>query len=105
MEYQLSVKQRIVLLSILPDSGDLTTIRIIRELREGLSFTEAEHAALEIKRDGEHINWNQGAVEPKTIDIGPTALSTIHDTLKKLDKQQKLTEGHLPIIDLFEYEG
>ena len=46
MQYTLSVKGRLMLLGILPAEGDLTTIRIVRELREGLSFSETEHKQL-----------------------------------------------------------
>ena len=48
MEYALSVKDRLMLLGILPAESNLTTIRIVRELREGLSFSEGEHKDLQM---------------------------------------------------------
>lgn len=40
---ELSVLERLKLLECLPREGDYTTIKIVRELREALSFKENEH--------------------------------------------------------------
>ena len=105
VEYTLSVKERLVLVAILPPEGDLTTIRIVRELREALSFSEAEHADLQMKQEDNQIRWEEGAVPNKKLDIGPKAQEVIREALGKLDKDKKLTPDHLELVDLFEYEG
>lgn len=105
MEYTLSVKQRLVLLGILPPEGNLTTIRIVRELREGLSFSEAEHSDLQMVQEGEQIRWEQGATPDKKLDIGPKAVEVVRDALKKLDDEKKLRDDHIELCDLFEYDG
>lgn len=43
---KLNVLERLLLLGLLPETGSLTTIRIVRELRETLSFKEDEHEVL-----------------------------------------------------------
>ena len=43
MKYELGVLERLKLLEILPAQGDISTIKIVRELRESLSFKEDEH--------------------------------------------------------------
>lgn len=43
---KLNVLERLLLLGLLPESGSLTTIRIVREQRETLSFKEHEHEVL-----------------------------------------------------------
>jgi len=105
MQYTLSVKGRLMLLGILPAEGDLTTIRIVRELREALSFSEGEHADLQMQQQDGRIMWQEGAVPDKSIDVGPKAAEVIRTALGKLDKDQKLTADHLELVDLFEYEG
>ena len=105
MEYTLSVKERLVLVAILPPEGDLTTIRIVRELREGLSFSEAEHEDLQMKQVDNQVRWEEGAVPNKKLDIGPKAAEVIRKAIKKLDDEKKLTADHLELVDLFEYEG
>jgi len=71
---KLSVFERMILLNTLPAEGDLTTLKIVRGLRESLSFTEEEHAALNIRigQDwsrcpncgGEAIEWTRGKNNP-----------------------------------------
>jgi len=105
MIYKLSVHQRLVLLNILPQEGDLTTIRLVRELREDLSFSEDEHAALNFQHGQGNVRWNDDVVDDKDIDIGPKAADVVRKALGELDKNGKLREGHLSLVDTFEYEG
>jgi len=105
MEYRLSVKNRLMLLGILPPEGDLTTIRIVRELREGLSFSEAEHRDLQMEQEDNQVRWAEGAVPDKVFDIGPKATEIIRAAIKKLDDEEKLVVDHLELVDLFEYES
>jgi len=105
VEYTLSVKARLVLVGILPPEGNLTTIRIVRELREALSFSEGEHADLQMQQQDGRIIWEEGAVPDKALDIGPKAQEVIRAAIKKLDDDKKLTPDHLELVDLFEYES
>jgi hypothetical protein len=97
----LSVFERLILLNIMPKEGDITTLRIIRKLKDDLSFSEEEHAALELKNDNGNIAWKSEADIPKEIEIGEKAADIISDSLKKLNKEKKLTESHIPIYDRF----
>lgn len=103
MQYTLSVKSRLMLLGILPPQGDLTTIRIVRELREGLSFSEGEHKDLQMAQNGGQVTWQEGAIPDKVLDIGPKAAEVIRAGFKTADDEKRLTEDHLGLIDLFEY--
>lgn len=49
MKVKLQVAERINLLSILPREGDFLTLKIVRQLRESLSFKDAEHDKLKFK--------------------------------------------------------
>ena len=104
MEYRLRIKERLVLLGILPETGNLLTIRIVRELREALSFSEAEYEDVQMQRDGEQIRW-QEPENPRPIEIGAKGQEIIREALAKLDKDEKLTADHLSLCELFEYEG
>lgn len=46
---KLNVLERLLLLQLLPESGNLTTITIVRKLRESLSFNEDEHEILQFR--------------------------------------------------------
>jgi len=46
---KLTVQERVVLVTILPAEGDYTTIKLVRKLRESLSFSEEEHKQLNFR--------------------------------------------------------
>ena len=99
---QLSVLNRILLLNILPPEGDITTIKLIRRLREDLSFSEAEHIQFDIKKsDDGMIRWNPEAEVVKDVEFGPKALAVVEATLKKLSAEKKLTAQHIDLYEQF----
>lgn len=101
---KLSVRQRLLLLPVLPEKGSLLTIRIVRELREALSFDEGEIAELNLVQNDGRVFWDESKEgDGKEIDIGPRAQTIILDRLKELDGSQALAIDHLEICDLFGY--
>lgn len=99
---ELGVKQRIVLLGTLTGvTGNITELRILRELREALSFSEEEHAALGLIVNDGQMNWNTEGDQPKEIEVGDVARKVIVTQLKMLSDQGELADDHLDIIDLF----
>jgi hypothetical protein len=102
---KLSVLERLTLLQTLPREGNLTQIRIIRKLREDLSFSEDEHKALGFTNKDDRLLWRREGDPMKDIDIGETASTVIGERLKALDAAGKLTEDHLPLYDRFIKEG
>ena len=98
---KLSVFERLMLLSILPAEGDIITIRIRRELRDALSFSEAENKKLDFERDEEGIHWNQDADCSKDVVIGKKARELIVEALEELAEAKKFTDQHLDVYDRF----
>ena len=98
---QLGVFDRLILLNILPKEGDFTTLKIVRKLREDLSFTEAEHKALQFQQEEGNVKWQSEADKLTEIAIGEKAMDIIKDVLKKLDKDKKLSEQHYNIYEKF----
>jgi hypothetical protein len=98
---ELSVFERLILLNILPKEGDFTTLKIVRKLREDLSFSESEHTALQFKQDGGNVQWKQEGDVPVEISIGEKATDLIVEVLKKLDKEKKLQESHFTLYERF----
>ncbi len=99
----LTVKERLVLLSVLPSQGNILTVKIVRQLRERLSLTEAEHKAFEIKEDKAtgRVTWNKKALEPVEIPIGEKAMDIIVDAFKRADTQQKISIEMIDVYDRF----
>jgi len=98
----LSVRQRIVLLQLIPpQSGNLTTLRIVRKLREDLSFTEEEHKKFDMRPEDDGVAWDAELAEPKEVEIGEVAHGIIVDNLKMMNQREVLPEDCLDIIHLF----
>lgn len=99
----LTVKERIQLLNILPAEGDILSLRLVRKLREALSFSEAEHAALKIEATPTQVKWDQEAATgaDKEVEIGPKAHEIVAVELRKLSDQRKLNEQYLDLYDRF----
>lgn len=99
---QLSVFNRLILLNILPKEGDFTTLKIVRKMREDLSFTEEEHKSLQFKfEDNGTVKWNNQANIVREVNFGEKATDIIVDVLKKLDKEKKLKEEHYELYEKF----
>ena len=100
---ELAVVERLVLLNILPKEGDFTTIKLMRKLRESLSFDEDELKIVQFVQDGDQVTWNVAGAASilKQCQIGEKMADTIHDTLKKLNDEKKLTEQHFSVYEKF----
>lgn len=105
--YPLNVPERIHLISILPLEGDVTTLRIVRELRETLSLSEAEHAEFGVEtkeHDGQTtFTWANpaAAMAPRDIQFRPKALAIILESLKRLNQTKRLRAELLPLYERF----
>ena len=98
----LGIIERIQLLNILPAEGNIVTLRIVGRLRDELGFSEDEISAGNIKQfeDG-RITWDASSTVEKDVEIGDTAKDIIKTALKKLDSENALTAGLVPIWDRF----
>ena len=94
---ELTVLERIVLLSALPNEGNFITLKIVRNLREELSFTEEEHKILNFKQLNDNISWDVKTNVIKDFKFGEKATDIIKESLKKLNDSNKLTEQHYSI--------
>lgn len=98
----LDVRERIILLDILPALGDFSTLKIVRKLREELSFNEEEHKKLGFKTlPGEITAWNAENEPNKDIQIGEKANDIIVSSLKKLNDEKMLKQDHFSLYEKF----
>ena len=101
---EFTVEERLTALGLLPPEGNLITMKIVHELRQGLAFSEEDLAILDFRQEDERLMWNNG-IGPKEVKVGVKAAGVVHDELAKLDKDEKLREAHLSLVEKFEYEG
>ena len=100
---KLAVFERLVLLNVLPQEGNFITLKIVRKLRENLSFDEKELKALKLTVDPEKGNatWDTAKEPNKDVEIGREARKIIVTALEKLDKDEKLTQEHFTLFEKF----
>lgn len=96
---KLKIAERIILQQILPKEGDIVSIRIIRDLQNALSFSEAEIKQFKIRQEDGRVHWNDDA--EKEIKIGNQALVIIVDALKKINETKKLDINLISIYEKF----
>jgi hypothetical protein len=98
----LSVKNRIILVGVLPPVGDITSMKQVRVLREELAFSDEENESLQITNNPDgSINWNKEGEYDKPIDISPVMDEVIKAKMVELNEQKKLSENHIEIWDMF----
>jgi len=98
---KLDVRERLVLLAILPAEGNFVTLKVVRKLRESLSFSEEEIKQYKFVQKEGSVSWDDKAEQSKLVEIGTQAKIIIQDALKKLDEQQKLKDEHFTIYEKF----
>ncbi len=104
MQFELGVADRVQLLNVLPREGDFRTIKVIHDLRTGkagLGFSEEELELLKFVTVDGFTKWQPLGDRPKKVEIGNVAHEIITATLRSLEAGKKLTEGLLPLYELF----
>jgi hypothetical protein len=61
----LNVLERFGLLGILPREGTFLNLKLLRVIREELSFTETENETLQFRQEGQMMSWNSIALMNK----------------------------------------
>ena len=99
---KLTVKDRIVILGLLPKEGDFKTLKQLREFREDLSFTDIENGSLNFKQTDGVINWDEvDKDKPMTveIDVSDSMFEVVSTALKGLDEKKGL---NMDLFSLYE---
>lgn len=97
---KLTILERILLLQLLPPEANVATLRIIRDLKKNLGFSEEEVKKCNIRADGDMTLWDDDKYEAE-VPIGEKATDIIRDALKQADSRNKLMEQHIPLYERF----
>ncbi len=101
----LTVRERLILLSILPQEGDFLTLKVLRKLQEDLSFTEEEHAKYKFVQSDNKVTWDDTVEQGKEIELGRKANDIIVLALSRMNEQKKLRMEHFDLYSRFIGEG
>jgi hypothetical protein len=95
----LSVQERFAALAILPAEGNFITLKLVRILRESLSFSadEIKEYAF-VEKDG-MTEWDPNAAQEKDIDLGEVGADLLAKELKQMDSENRLTDSHFTLYE------
>jgi hypothetical protein len=104
MLVKLSVKDRIMLLDLLPKMGSFLFLKMVNQVMEDLSFSEDENKTICFHQDLKGgLHWNEKSASDviKEINIPETIREKIYSELTKLEEKQNLTVDHINIYEIF----
>ncbi len=130
---KLTVIERLKLQNLLPEAGNFVTLKLIRKLRETLSFSEQEIAAIEFKNEWKceecktmklnlqnpkcekcgkymtpagRVNWDEVKALKviKDVHIGKSMQALCQALVKKLSDEEALTEQTMSLYEKFVVE-
>jgi len=102
LKVKLNVLERLIVWGMLPKETSFVNWKIFNDMRDKLAPTEEELKAVNPQPgpDGGTIaNWD--AVPEKEITFGETTEKVIVETLKKMDKDEKLLPEHISLYKKF----
>jgi hypothetical protein len=99
----LVIPERLVLLDLLPNEGNYLTLKLVRKLREKLSFDEDELKDCEIAQDEatNTVRWSQDKDVPKKMEFSDFEKDVIKKSLQELDDKKKLEPKHMSLYEKF----
>lgn len=103
---RLTIAERMAILNILPQQGNIATLRILQDLQRKLTFSEEEFMKYKVKHEVKEGNaWIEWAPEfdkaRVDIPISKVESGIITQALMKLDQNSQLQLGALPLWDYF----
>lgn len=95
----LTLKDRIILQSILPTQGNYVTLLSIREIRSMLDPSVEEREKYDVKVNGQMIAWNDaGNTDIFDIPLAKSHIAIIKGALQNMNQQNQLSDQ---MIDLY----
>lgn len=103
---KLTIRERIHLYGALPREEHVATLKIVRELRESLSFSEEENKKYGITQMDDQLTWNEvlekkEAPEGFEIPMGEKATDVVVNTLRKIEESGKFPDVLLTVWEKF----
>jgi hypothetical protein len=97
----LSIPERLVALSILPQEGDYATLKILTTLKLTLSFTDEEFAQWGIVSNQETNRTTWKVLGEVDLPIGEKATDIIVNALARLNESKKLPANAMSLYEKF----
>lgn len=88
---KLNIKERLMMLELLPEKGALLTMTNKRNIIKKVDFSSEEIETFEIKQNEKGITW-KNEEKPKDVDFNSEELKLLKDSVDELDKNNAITD-------------
>lgn len=101
MDLNVSVKERILLMGMLPQRGGRIEMTLVYGMKAEIEFTSTEISLFELKDDFATggVKFNPKKVYDKAIIISVEQAKILKDIVIRLDKDGLITTDMLPLLD------
>ena len=101
---KLTILDRLMIMRVLPSESDFSTLRIVKDMKKKLHFTEEEKKEYKIQtvfvpNEGQRITWDKKKNNDLDIKLVKIEREIIIARLEELDKSKKATNKHLELYD------
>lgn len=93
----LSVKDRIAIMDMLPQAGSISEMIDIMEIIKKVRLGQEEKTEIEFRESQGSISWNASSDKGKEIEFSFEELSILKAAVKKLDSEKKVNAANLDI--------
>lgn len=97
---KLDVKNRLLLIGMLPQQGNLSEMVDIYDLVRDLKLSDEEKGAISYVENGNYVKWDFEKDPNKDINISSSQMKIIKKTIEKLDKENKINLEMIPLIQI-----
>lgn len=94
----MDIRNRLLLLSILPSEGSLSEMVDIYDLARELKLSDEEKSLVSYIENNTYVKWDYDKDPNKEIKINSDQMKIIKNTIDNLDKQGKIKLEMVPLI-------
>lgn len=97
---KLDIKNRLLLIGMLPQQGSLSEMVDIYDLVRDLKLSDEEKGAISYIENDNYVKWDFDKDPNKDININSSQMNIIKKTIDRLDKENKITLEIIPLIKI-----
>lgn len=90
LTYDLGIKDRLIMMQLLPEQGSFLALKSIRKLREDLSLNEQEIAGWGVVQEDTQVTWDEEKATTVPVIITDYLMEKIHKQVGELDRREML---------------
>lgn len=96
---KLNVKDRLLIMANMPESGSIAENRAIKRLSNILPLTEGEKILYDLKEENGKITWNYKGFEEKVFNLNKQDIMILKEIVTGLDEDGLVTVENFETVD------